>query len=74
MKLCKDCRYMAPAFEDGYEECLCPQQIVRIDLVSGNHTTRWPFCEIHRADNFFMSRILGTCGRSGRWFAPKEAA
>jgi hypothetical protein len=74
MKLCIYCRHMVPGSGPGFERCDAPQNMSGVDPVSGDKKVHWFYCESHRLNNFFWSRMFRQCGRSGRWFVPKEAA
>lgn len=57
-KSCDDCRWSQGS--GWLAQCRAPEN------------KEWPWCEIQREDGWFWSRALHCCGRSGRWFKPKE--
>ena len=81
MKLCVDCRHCVLDKNPRFHECHAPQNAEGRVLPCGVMGTalavddcwRWNFCSTHRDDGWWTSHNLGTCGKRGRWWEPKEA-
>jgi len=71
IKLCKDCKHC-----DRLLYCVSPQNMTRIDPVTGKRSYGWlRTCEAHRTGAFtgwVWIRLFKLCGKSGRWFEPKD--
>lgn len=69
-KLCKDCKYVdkTEAYDATYWKCNAPQNLLPV----GDSTRRWIYCDTMRKEGFLFSWLTNMCGKSGRWFEPKE--
>lgn len=77
MRLCKDCKYSEQDAIDkklNFYRCIAPQNMEKPDAVDGSQKPRWKWCDLHRKEGRFLSFVLRTCGRRGRWFEPKEGS
>lgn len=80
MKFCKDCRFYRPDVEFldeskqvKYGKCAAPQNPFSFNTTSGEPHYDNPYCSIHREYGWFLSRLITRCGKSARWFKPKES-
>ena len=76
MRLCKDCRRCAPhpLFEEeglSFRHAKCIRRH-EIDYVSGGEIDTGDYCSAERSGGWFDSLILGSCGKRGRYFEPKD--
>jgi hypothetical protein len=73
LPICTDCQHCGGGGE--FAKCYAPQGMDSGAVLAGirGQPNQWKYCSIHRGMNLFTCRILGSCGREGRWFAPKEA-
>lgn len=71
MKFCKDCIHSIE-ISLGVFECESPRAYTKVDIVDGTQSKGHDFCCDHREDGILASWINGTCGKSARWFEPKE--
>lgn len=70
MKLCKDCKHIAPG-----QMCNHPKNYRIVDAVTGAKIPTMYYCRNHRQGGWVFALIPPqTCGEAGRWFEPKEAA
>jgi hypothetical protein len=70
MKLCSDCRWVKDPGE--FAQCVKPRFL---DPSTGEgrpnrHGIR--YCFLLREDGWFISMMMGWCGRAGRFFEPRE--
>lgn len=68
VRLCKDCRWHAETagFDESHDRCSAPQNFKPEASVVRGHTKRlWAFCESARSFD---------CGKSAKWFAPRNDA
>lgn len=72
--ICTNCRWSRTL--GAYPTCHAPQGRWAVEYLSGSTSTEmdWEFCNIQRADIWPIAVVMRTCGRSGRWFQPKEAS
>ena len=74
MRYCEDCRWF-----DGDGGCDSPRNVAGYtgsSLVQRREASmpyrRWLTCNAMREEGLFWAWFLRMCGRSGRWFEPKE--
>ena len=67
MKLCKDCKYCEDS-DTRFSICSCQRNPTRINYTTGIKEMRWSHCNLLREDGFIGCRIMGCCGREGRFF------
>lgn len=76
--LCKDCCWCRPSVEVPhkalyYAACACPHGRTKAEQLTGcDHEDSFWRCGTHREPGFIAARLFGFCGRSGRYFEPKE--
>ena len=71
MKLCKDCRWVADP--GAFAKCKAPQNVTAASKLTGfRDEPTWIYCTTQRQGGFLMSLMMGSCGKSGRWFAPRD--
>lgn len=79
MKFCKDCRFIgkpdvienAPRPPD-LEVCLHPKaRLGGVDAVTGKDHGRPGLARFQRQRDWVEARMLGYCGKGGRWWKPK---
>ena len=78
-KFCKDCKWYREKSNPEYSECHSPNNIDKgkikgmylVTNVRDIMIWRWLFCEQHRSVCWFEARIVGFCGKAGRWFEAK---
>ena len=70
IKSCNECKHSVVAL-CSFLECHAPKN-EKISLISGNVNYRWVYCISHREDIWPLNVLYRTCGRSGRWFEPKD--
>jgi hypothetical protein len=68
MKLCNDCKYSE---RDFYLICRHPKN-KKMDYSTGEKVYRWEYCSTHRLNGWFVAIFINQCGKSARWFEPKE--
>jgi hypothetical protein len=66
MKLCKDCKWWIR--DNGI--CNAPKNRI-VSPVNGETFHITQYCEQHRAFGWLQCRIIGVCGKEGRWWGPK---
>lgn len=70
-------KFMKPCIECKWQiknSCENPKNIsYYYDLVTGKKELIFYFssCYSHRGEGWIACRLLGLCGREGRWFEPK---
>ena len=66
LKICKDCKYADPS------TYWCDYPIkVKTNLVTGKIKIEEHSCSYHRGDDWLTCRMLGTCGKEGRFYVKK---
>lgn len=74
MKLCKDCKWVR---EPGnYAKCAAPKNIdKRVELTGfrDDAEVRWRYCSTLREFNWIEALFFDGCGKSGKWYEPKES-
>ena len=68
VKLCKDCKHFLND-KKGFEKC---NKKVGNDLVTGEPISNVIYCSSHRKFDWLGAILSNACGKSGRWFEPKE--
>ena len=71
MKLCKDCKHSRGV--TPYQECWHPKNM-KPDHSIDELIQRWKYCSTLRKTGWFESRFFNYCGRSARWFEPREGS
>lgn len=73
MKLCIDCRYFEDN-RDGYPICLrnvkSNSDLVGVPLKGRDYE----HCRLERKHGWLDARLLGACGKEGRFFNPRPIA
>lgn len=64
MKLCKDCLYYL-----GNDDC-----VKQPNIVTGRPASGWrSSCKLQREDGWFSRFMNNSCGKSGKFWKPKDA-
>ena len=73
-KLCKDCKHYVGSPKAEYDRCKKSNMFdADTSLVRGEgaNVAVPSFCDIQRKWNWIDARLLGKCGREGRWWEAK---
>lgn len=69
MRLCKDCKHsIDPHF--SLQFLRCSKSVDKVDVCTGK--TKYNFCSYARFEPHWLSFLVNSCGKRGRWFEPKE--
>lgn len=73
LPICTDCRHCRAGSVPEFNTCYAPQGRTTGNVLAGATGTpaRWKYCSTNRDAWWLPSRLLGMCGREGRWFEPK---
>jgi hypothetical protein len=69
---CADCKWVDFTKSHYYSYCEGPHIKFHYDVVSGKSTPLDNSCNVQRSDGWLSSRMMGQCGKAGRFFQPKE--
>lgn len=75
LKLCSDCKYHAKEFSGHYCTKILDSYFESKKLVGNEKlyiSDKHHYCSIHRSHGWFESWLFKWCGKSGRFFEPKE--
>lgn len=80
MKLCKDCKYFYESTDFVYSypnnikygKCSYKEQNELYDPVTGEKKEPYMYASVQRSFPNFLAFIARECGKTGRYFEPKE--